>query len=197
MRARDLSVLVLIDASESTRDRVKDTTMSVMALERAAAALLAQAMAELGDPFALHGFCSNGREEVRYYRVKDFAEPYTIATRARLAGLRGMLSTRVGAALRQAGREIAGQPTHRKLVLLITDGEPADVDVADGRYLVEDARKAVHELSHQGIDVFCVGLDSGGESYLPRIFGARNSLMINRIEALPEKLPMLYFRLTM
>jgi len=197
MRARDLSVLVLLDASESTRDRVKDTTMTVMALERAAAALLAQAMAELGDPFALHGFCSNGREEVRYYRVKDFTEPYTMATRARLAGLRGMLSTRLGAALRQAGHEIAGQPTHRKLVLVITDGEPADVDVADGRYLVEDARKAVHELSHQGINVFCVGLDGGGESYLPRIFGTRNSLMINRVEALPEKLPMLYFRLTM
>ena len=196
MRARDLSVLVLIDASESTRDRVRDTNMSVMALERAAVALLAQAMAELGDPFAIHGFCSNRREEVRYYRVKDFAEEYTAVTRARLAGLRGMLSTRLGAALRQAGREIGGQPTHRKLVLVVTDGEPADVDVADTRYLVEDARKAVHELSHLGIDVFCVGLDSGGENYLPRIFGLRNFLMINRIEALPEKLPMLYFRLT-
>jgi nitric oxide reductase NorD protein len=82
-------------------------------------------------------------------------------------------------------------------VLVITDGEPSDVDVADGRYLVEDARKAVHELSRQGINVFCVGLDGGGESYLPRIFGARNFLMISRIEALPAKLPMLYFRLTM
>lgn len=196
MRSRDLSVLALLDISESTRDRVRDTTTTVIALERAAAALLAQAMAELGDPLAMHAFCSNGREEVRYYRVKDFAEPYASVTRARLAGLRGMLSTRLGAALRQAGAEIQGQATHRKLVLVITDGEPSDVDVADKKYLVEDARKAVHELSHKGIDVFCVGLDSGGESYLPRIFGLRNYLMINRIEALPEKLPMLYFRLT-
>ncbi len=196
MRARDLSVLVLLDVSESTRDRVKDTTMSVLALERAAAALLAEAMFELGDPFAIHGFCSNGREEVRYYRVKDFAETYTAVTRARLAGLRGMLSTRLGAALRQAGMEITDCATHRRLVLVITDGEPADVDVADTRYLVEDARKAVQELSHLGIDVFCVGLNSGGESYLPRIFGIRNFLVIDRIEGLPEKLPMLYFRLT-
>jgi len=196
MRSRDLSVLVLLDISESTRDRVKDTNTTVIALERAAAALVGQAMSELGDPFAMHAFCSNGREEVRYYRVKDFNEPYSAVTRARLAGLRGMLSTRLGAALRQAGSEIQHQATHRKLVLIITDGEPSDVDVADKKYLVEDARKAVHELSHMGIDVFCVGLDSGGESYLPRIFGNRNYLMINRIEALPEKLPMLYFRLT-
>lgn len=196
MRSRDLSVLALLDISESTRDRVKDTTTTVIALERAAAALLAQAMSGLGDPFAMHAFCSKGREEVRYYRVKDFAESYSSATRARLAGLRGMLSTRLGAALRQAGTEIAGQATHRKLVLVITDGEPSDIDVADKKYLVEDARKAVHELSHKGIDVFCVGLDSGGESYLLRIFGTRNYLMINRLEALPQKLPMLYFRLT-
>ena len=196
MRSRDLSVLLLLDISESTRDRVKETNISVIALERAAAALLAQAMSELGDPFAIHAFCSNGREEVRYYRVKDFDENYTTLTRSRLAGLRGMLSTRLGAALRQAGMEIQDQASHRKLVLIITDGEPSDIDVADKKYLVEDARKAVHELSHKGIDVFCVGLDSGGESYLPRIFGARNYLTINRIDALPEKLPMLYFRLT-
>lgn len=196
MRARDLSVLALLDISESTRDRVRDTTTTVIALERAAAALLAQAMADLGDPFALHAFCSNGREEVRYYRVKDFAETNLDLIKARLAGLRGMLSTRLGAAMRQAGAEIAHQATHRKLVLVVTDGEPADIDVADRKYLVEDARKAVHELAHKGIDVFCVGLDGGGESYLPRIFGIRNYLMINRIEALPERLPMLYFRLT-
>ncbi|HTN97283.1 MAG TPA: VWA domain-containing protein [Nordella sp.] len=196
MRARDLSVLVLLDISESTRDRVRDTTTSILALERAAAALLAQAMADLGDPFAMHAFCSNGREDVRYFRIKGFAEDNLAAVKGRLAGLRGMLSTRLGAALRQAGAEIAPQATHRKLVLVITDGEPADIDVADKRYLVEDARKAVLELSRKGIDVFCVGLDSGGESYLPRIFGLRGYLMINRLEALPEKLPMLYFRLT-
>jgi nitric oxide reductase NorD protein len=196
MHARDLSVLLLLDISESTRDRVRDTTTTVIALERAAAALLGQAMTDLGDPFAIHAFCSNGREEVRYYRVKDFTESNPVVLKARLAGLRGMLSTRLGAALRQAGAEIERQVTHRKLVLVITDGEPSDIDVADRKYLVEDARKAVHELAHKGIDVFCVGLDSGGESYLSRIFGLRNHLMINRIEALPEKLPMLYFRLT-
>ena len=76
MRARDLSVLLLLDISESTRDRVRDTNTTVLALERAAAALLGEAMAGLGDPFAIHAFCSNGREDVRYYRVKDFAEPY-------------------------------------------------------------------------------------------------------------------------
>lgn len=196
MRSRDLSVSVLLDISESTRDRIKNTTTTVISVERAAVALLSEAMAGLGDPFAVHGFCSDGREEVRYYSVKEFGQPWDAAALARLAGLRGGLSTRLGAALRHAGAEVAGERSHRRLILVVTDGEPSDVDVADPKYLVEDARKAVQDLAHQGIDVFCVGLDSGGENYLPRIFGRRGFLLIDRVEALPEKLPMLYFRMT-
>jgi hypothetical protein len=196
MRARDLSVLVLLDISESTRDRIRDTTRTVIQVERAAVALLAEAMAGLGDPFAVKAFCSNGRGEVRIYPVKEFAEPYDGTARARLAGLRGGLSTRLGAALRHAGTEVEAQRSHRRLILVVTDGEPSDIDVADRRYLVEDARKAVYDLGHRGIDVFCVGLDGGGENYLPRIFGRRGFVMINRVEALPDRLPMLYFRMT-
>lgn len=196
LRFRDLSVLVLLDISESTKDQIKGTTRSVLTVERAATTLLAHALEGLGDPFAVHAFCSNGRDEVRYYRIKDFGQPYGNEARSRLAGLRGGLSTRIGAALRQAATEIAQQATHRKLVLVVTDGEPSDVDVADRTYLVEDARKAVHGIAHEGINVFCVGLGGGGEKYLPRIFGRRNFMQIDNVESLPEKLPMLYFRLT-
>lgn len=193
---RDLSVLLLLDISESTKDLVQGAAPSVFAIERTSAAVLAQAMSELGDPFAIRAFCSNGRHEVRYYRIKDFAQPYGSGCVRRLAGLRPGYSTRMGAALRHAGAEIAGQPSHRRLILVITDGEPSDIDVEDRQYLVEDARKAVHELAHNGIDVFCVGLDSGGDSYLGRIFGQRSVILIDRVASLPEKLPMLYFRLT-
>jgi nitric oxide reductase NorD protein len=193
---RDLSILVLIDISESTKDFVAGTTTSVFSLERAATALLAEAMAGSGDPFAIHAFCSNGRGDVRYVRVKDFDAPFAETDKSRLAGLRGGYSTRIGAAIRHAGSDLARQNTHRRLLLIVTDGEPSDIDVPERRYLVEDARHAVHELAHQGIDVFCVGLDSGGDSYLSRIFGRRNVVQIDRVTALPQKLPMLYFRLT-
>ena len=193
---RDLSILVLIDISESTKDLVAGTATSVFSIERAATALLAEAMAQIGDPFAIHAFCSNGRSDIRYYRVKDFGAPFGDTAKARLAGLRGGYSTRLGAAIRHAGTDLQGEQTHRRLLLIVTDGEPSDIDVAERRYLVEDARHAVHELGHAGIDVFCVGLDSGGDTYLARIFGRRNVMQIDRVTALPERLPMLYFRLT-
>ena len=195
-RHRDLSIQVLLDISESTKDKVVHSDASVLDLEVQATALLAHAMAGQGDPFAISAFCSNRRDNVRYFRIKDFNQPYGEVAKSRLVGLTGGYSTRIGAAMRHAVVDLKKQQTHRRLLLVITDGEPWDIDVADRNYLVEDARRVIHALALDGIDVFCVGLDSGGDSYLTRIFGRRNCVQIDRIEKLPEQLPMLYFRLT-
>ena len=195
-RARDLSALLLLDSSQSTNDLVPTAGRRVLEMEVEAAALFAEALQRVGDSFAVRAFCSNRRADVRYYRIKDFASSYATQAQRRLAGLTGQFSTRMGAALRHAGAELGACATYRRLLLIITDGEPSDVDVVDRRYLVEDARRAVQTLAHDGIDVFCIGLDGGGESYLHRIFGARNVLHVDRLEGLPERLATLYVRLT-
>lgn len=193
---RDLSVLVLLDVSNSTNDIVSAANTSVLELEIQATSLLAYAMSELNDPFGIAAFCSDGKEDVHYYRIKNFGEPYDASARAYLAGLKGKLSTRMGAAMRHGLNELMSQHTHRRLLLVITDGEPADIDVKDKKYLVEDARKVVRSASRLGIDTFCVGLEAGGENYLHGIFGKRNVAMIDKLDRLPERLPMLYLRLT-
>ena len=192
---RDLSVLLLLDISESTSDLVANSEETVLKLELKASALLSHAMAGLGDPFALAAFCSNNRDDVRYFRIKDFDKPFDRQTYAHFAGLESGLSTRMGTAIRHAGTELARQVTYRKLLLIITDGEPSDLDIKDPRYLIEDARRSVQSLSHQGIDVFCVGLATDATPYLDTIFGSKNSVIVDRIEKLPEKLPQLYLRM--
>ena len=195
-RHRDLAVNLLLDISESTNDKITASDETVLDVERQATALLAHAMSGLGDPFAIAAFCSNRRDDVRYYRIKDFDSPYGAMSKSYLAGLQGGFSTRIGAAMRHAAEDLKRQQTHRRLLLVVTDGEPSDIDVTDKKYLVEDARHVIHELAMDGIDVFCVGLDSGGDSYLMRIFGRRNVVQIDKLESLPEKLPMIYLRLT-
>ncbi|RTM10599.1 MAG: VWA domain-containing protein [Hyphomicrobiales bacterium] len=194
-RSRDLSVLLLLDVSQSTSDRVRDGRQTVLDVERQAAALLSQAMSGLGDPFSLAAFCSDRREDVRYTRIKDFSQPYDALVEARLAGLQSGFSTRLGAAIRHAGAELAGQRSYRRLLLVVTDGEPSDIDVEDRRYLVEDAQRAVQGLGKLGINTFCVGLDSNADSYLGRIFGQRNAITIASVERLTDLLPKLYLML--
>jgi nitric oxide reductase activation protein len=194
--SRDLAVLLLLDLSQSTNDWVPTAGTTVLNLAREAAALVAHAMDTLGDEFAIHGFDSNGRHDVEYYRFKDFETPYGDEAKARLAGMKGQLSTRMGTALRHAGHFLHTRRVAHKLILLLTDGEPHDIDVHDKRYLMFDCKRAVEDLRRCGIPTFCMTLDRGADEYVARIFGGRNYLVLDQLKRLPEKLPSLYLRLT-
>jgi hypothetical protein len=191
---RDLSALLLIDTSESTRDRLPSGA-TVLDIERLAVAVLSEAMDQLGDPFGLHAFASDGRDDVRMTNVKGFDEPYDRHCRARLAGLSSGLSTRLGTALRHAGRVISAAKTSRKLLIVLTDGEPSDIDVSDPLDLVEDARRAAVHLHSSGIDAYGVVLGTAGIASAARIFGRGNTMPVHRVEDLPGRLSELYFRL--
>ncbi|MBT9568731.1 MAG: nitric oxide reductase activation protein NorD, partial [Thiobacillus sp.] len=193
---RDLAVMVLLDMSESSNDKVRGHDYTIMDLTRSATVLLADALDRIGDPFALHGFCSDGRHDVHYYRFKDFDQPYNDLVKARLAGLKGSYSTRMGAALRHAGAQLKLQPKSKKVLFVITDGEPADNDVRDPQYLRFDTKRAVEELARDGITVYALSLDPHADQYVARIFGASNFTVLDKVERLPEKLPMLYMGLT-
>lgn len=195
-RTRDLAVLVLLDLSESANDPVRGQDYSVLELTRAATVLLAEALDRVGDAFALHGFCSNGRHDVHYYRFKDFEAPYDDLVRARLAAMRAGYSTRMGAALRHAGGFLARRAAARRVCFVVTDGAPADNDVRDPRYCREDARRAVEELARAGIATYALSLDAHADEYVERIFGAGRYTVLEHPARLPETLPRLYLGLT-
>lgn len=195
-KVRDISVMVLLDLSESTNEKVAGQDYSVLDLQRQATVLLADAIHKIGDPFAIHGFCSDGRHNVEYSRFKDFDQPYNDASKSRLAGMSGQLSTRMGAAIRHAGHYLKLQKSSKKLLLVITDGEPADIDVRDPQYLRYDTKKAVEEMARSGVTTFCMTLDPRADQYVSRIFGAKNYMVVDHVERLPEKLPLLYAGLT-
>lgn len=188
---RDLSLLLLLDLSQSTAD-VERSGRSILSVEREAATIMTAAVEAAGDSLAVHGFCSDGRERVRYQRLKDFSEPFDDVVRARLAALSSRHSTRLGAAIRHAGRYLAVRRAFRRVLLVLTDGEPSDIDIQDPHYLTEDARRAVLSLRKEGIDVFAFGLGDGSFRALDRIAGAHRALRVPRIETLPLQIMQLY-----
>ncbi len=195
-KTRDFSILVLLDLSESTNEKVQDQEYSVRELTQQACVLLADAIDKVGDPFAIHGFCSDGRHDVEYTRFKDFDQHWDETPKAKLAGMTGRLSTRMGAAIRHAGHHLKLQRSAKKLLIVITDGEPADVDVRDPQYLRYDTRKAVEEVARFGVTTYCMSLDPRADNYVSRIFGQKNYMVVDHVQRLPEKLPLLYAGLT-
>jgi nitric oxide reductase NorD protein len=196
IKSRDLAVVVLLDLSESTNEVVAGTDKTVLQLTREAASLVSTAINGIGDPFALHGFASDGRHDVQYYRFKDFSQRFDDEAKARLAGMKGGLSTRMGAAMRHAAQHLLKQPERRKLLLLVSDGEPADIDERDPQHLRHDTRKAVEELYSKGILTYCLTLDPDADQYVKRIFGENHYTIIDNVQRLPEKLPTLFASLT-
>jgi hypothetical protein len=192
---RDLAVLWLMDLSRSTEQIVPGAEQSVLALTQAATVVVAEAMATTGDAFAVHGFDSSGREDVGYYCFKDFHEPYAADARGRLGGMSPLRSTRMGTALRHAGHRVGLERATRKLIVLVTDGAPHDIDVHDRWYLALDAKRAVEEQRRANIATFCVSLDPGADAYVARIFGSGNYLILDRLRSLPERLALVYLRL--
>ena len=196
LKTRDLSVVLLLDLSESTNEAMNGSEKTVLQLTREAATLVSVAMEGIGDPFAIHGFASDGRHDVQYYRFKDFNQHFDDEAKSRLAGMKGGLSTRMGGALRHAGQHLLKQQEKRKLVLLVTDGEPADIDERDPQHLRHDAKKAVEELYSTGVLTYCLTLDPNADDYVKRIFGANNYTIIDHVDKLPEQLPTLFASLT-
>ena len=196
IKNRDLSVVVLLDLSESTNEAMQGSDKTVLQLTREAATLVSTAIEGIGDPFAVHGFASDGRHDVQYYRFKDFNQHFDEDAKSRLAGMTGGLSTRMGAALRHAGHHLLKQVERRKLILLVTDGEPADIDERDPQHLRHDTKKAVEELYTNGVLTYCLTLDPNADNYVKRIFGESNYTIIDNVDRLPEKLPTLFASLT-
>lgn len=194
LQKRDLSILVLLDLSESTNAALGDA--SVLSLIREASVLLGAAIEQTGDQFAIHGFRSNGRHEVNYLRFKEFHQAFDDAALGRLAQMQGALSTRMGAAIRHATYCMRGCRTEQRLILVVTDGEPHDIDVFHPEVLLQDAARAVERSAAAGTPVFCVSVDAKADNYIRRIFGPHGYLVIDKLEQLPQRLPELYLRLT-
>jgi len=193
---RDIAVLLLLDLSQSINDTPTGCDSTILQLAQEAAALLGWAIDALGDPFAIAGFASNTRHEVRYLHFKGFNEPWGDASKARLAAMRGELSTRMGAALRIAGHYLARRPNSKKLLLVLSDGEPHDIDVEDSEYLRHDTKKAVEEIAAQGVVTYCITLDPRADDYVAAIFGPSNYTVVDRLQRLPERLTTLFMALT-
>ncbi len=192
---RDVAVTLLLDLSQSLEEKAPGSNQTILELSQEAVSLLAWTIEQVGDPFAIGGFHSNTRHDVRYYHIKGFSERWNDEVKARLAAMEAGYSTRMGAAMRHAAHYLKAQKAEKKLMLILTDGEPADIDMQDEQLLIADAHKAVQELDRDGIYTYCINLDPKADEYVADIFGKQYTI-IDHVDRLPEKLPEVFISLT-
>ena len=203
-RERDVAVSILLDQSSSTARTITRNPLQpythpgrrIIEIEKEGLVLMSEALDAVGDIYSISGFTSEGRRNVKFYVVKDFAEKYDAEVEKRIGGINFENNTRLGAAIRHAANKLLRQDSRTKLLIVLTDGRPYDHDYGDARYAREDVREALTEAKMSGITPFCITVDRESEAELRDLYGDVGYTIIDDVLSLPERMPNIYRRLT-
>ncbi|OYZ56642.1 MAG: VWA domain-containing protein, partial [Sulfuricurvum sp. 24-42-5] len=194
-KMRDMATLILADVSLSTEAGI---TQEIRVIDTIQDALMvfAESLHRLQDRFAIYTFSSIKNTKVNFHIIKNFNEKYSDTIRGRIDAIKPGYYTRMGAAIRESAKILDKQQSANKLLLILSDGKPNDVDRYDGRYGIEDTKKAIEEAKQKGITPFCITIDLDAKEYLPYLFGRNSYAVIRDAQKLPKLLPEIYMNLT-
>ena len=161
--------------------------------------VISEAVDAIGDSFAVYGFSGFGRDQVAFYIAKDVDEPWDERARKRVGHLSWKMENRDGTAIRHCVRRMQNWAAKNKVLVLLSDGKPLDCGCEEysDRYAQADTKMALKEARRSGVQVFCITVDPYGQEYLASMYGPHSYIVIDNVEALPQKLPKIYRRLTM
>ncbi len=186
---RDVAILFAVDISGSTsgwkNKAIKQSTW-----------LLCKVLEKLGDQHAIYAFSGSGRNSCRIYPIKYFSEPYSKSIKQRIFAMQPQQYTRMGASIRHLSKILLETSAKTKILFMLTDGKPDDVDSYRGHYGVEDTRKAVQEASALALNPFVLTFDKEGLDYLPHMLGSNRYQLISDISQLPVQISTIYKYLT-
>ncbi len=216
-RIRRISTLILLDMSASTDEEIDEcegqdgkqhpmaddqgpSTLKesqkqkkIIDIEIESLVVMAEALNALDDEYGIYGFSGQGRDKVEFYTVKDFTEPYSEDMKNRICGISPKQSTRMGTAIRHATQKLRSVETDLRLMIVLSDGYPQDMDYGEDRgsneYALNDTMMALSEAKKEGIRPFCLTVDQAGNDYLRKMCDPNSYLIINDINSLPEILP--------
>jgi nitric oxide reductase activation protein len=196
---RDVATLFLLDLSASTDETAPDTADRIIDIAKDSLVIMASALEEIGDLYAIYGFSGQGRDNVEVYPVKAFTERLTPAVQSRIGGLEPRGSTRIGTALRHALTKMANVMAPSRHLVLLSDGFPQDLDYGSDRqshvYGIRDTAVALREVQSAGVRPFCITVDLAGHDYLREMCSPEHYLVIEAVSDLPGELPKIYQRL--
>lgn len=193
-RIRDVSVFFLVDLSGSTDEVINGR--KVIDIQKEAMAIMAEALETLGDPYAIYGFSTEGRFRVDMFTVKDFKDEWDEKIKYRLGNMQPNGLTRMGTVVRHATHKLEQNSSVIKLLVILTDGRPYDMEYGNLEYAISDTKKAIQEARSKNIHPFIITSDKKGSDYLQMISPQTECIILPKVEILPTLLPALYRRLT-
>jgi nitric oxide reductase NorD protein len=194
-KTRDMSTLILADVSLSTEGGITQD-VRIIDVIKDGLMVFSEALEKLNDKFAIYSFSSLQNKKVYFNIIKNFKDKYDNLIRGRIDSMQPYYYTRMGAAIRESAKILDKQQSTTKLLLIISDGKPNDEDRYDGRYGIEDTKRAIEEVKKKGITPFCITVDLDAKDYLSYLFGRNGFAIVRDGQKLPKVIPEVYINLT-
>ena len=170
----------------------------IIDVTKEALVLMAEALEEIGDAYAVYGFSGQGRDNVEFYHVKSFTESLSPTIKGRIGAIEPKRSTRMGPAIRHALEKLKDIACRVKLLVLLSDGFPQDMDYGTDRrsatYGIQDTMMALREADQAGVLTFCLTIDKAGHDYLRDMCAPSRYMVLEDVTSLPTELPKVYQR---
>ena len=170
----------------------------IIDVTKEALVLMAEALEEIGDAYAVYGFSGQGRDNVEFYHVKSFTEALSPTIKGRIGAIEPKRSTRMGPAIRHSLEKLKDIACRVKILVLLSDGFPQDVDYGTDRrsatYGIQDTMMALREADRAGVLTFCLTIDKAGHDYLREMCAPSRYMVLEDVASLPTELPKVYQR---
>lgn len=187
---RSFQVCILMDLSLSSDSWVQNKRILDIQLE--SVGLCGLMLEGLSDTISVMGTWSETRHHCYLAPVKDPDSDWNTYFR-NASHISPIGYTRLGPAIRYASSVLAEATAKKKLLILITDGKPTDLDHYEGKYGIEDMRHSLQEAQQLGIFVQALAVDQSAKTHFPQLFNKDKYRILSDPRKLPEQLFKIYY----
>ncbi|MCB0349048.1 MAG: VWA domain-containing protein, partial [Bdellovibrionales bacterium] len=179
----DVEISILFDQSLSTDSWIDN--MRICDVIKESLVMMGILFEEILPKISVAGTWSVTRKRCLYNIVKEREDTWDSFYR-KVDSIEPQGYTRLGPAIRHINRLMKLSTTSKKILIVLTDGKPSDIDSYEGYHGVQDVKKACMELEEEGVVPIAIVIDRDIKGRFNTMF--KNHFIITDPKKLPEQL---------
>ncbi|HIH2763231.1 MAG TPA: VWA domain-containing protein [Candidatus Azoamicus sp.] len=171
--AKNIAIIILFDSSLSTDGYIHEK--KIIDFIKEISIVLSYSIKNEINKHLIATFYSNTRHDCTYKIIKHFKETNI---KNNIKDIHPNGYTRIGPAIRHSIKELKNIINKKKIIILITDGNPTDYDEYEGIYGINDIKIALKEAKKNNISTKCIITNSKKNQEFTHMF-KKNILILN------------------
>lgn len=167
IQQQDFAVSILLDQSMSSDSWVNDRRILDVCLD--SIGIMGLLFQDHIQGMSIQSTFSHGHQTCFLQKIKKAEEDWShFYQRAQLIRPQGY--TRLGPGIRYCLQELQRSNAKQKILIMLTDGRPTDIDGYEGLYGIQDIHQAMREAKQKNIHTYALTVDKESKNYFHKMF---------------------------